>query len=51
MNKSIWEETIGEDADKEGVRSCDRGEGRICTEEKEGVSIVKREKRRGKRVC
>jgi len=51
MNKSVWEEAIREDADKEGMRPHDRGEGRICTKEGEGISAVKRGKGRCKRIC
>ena len=50
MDKSVWEETIGKDADKEDVGPHDRCEGRVCTEEWEGVSVVKGGKRRGKRI-
>jgi len=51
MDKSVWKEVIGEDADKKGVRPCDRCEGRVCAEEGEGVPIVKGGKGGGKRVC
>jgi len=51
MDKSVWEEAIREDADKEGMGPHDRCEGRICTEEGKGVSAVKRGKGRGKRIC
>ena len=32
------------------MRSCNRGEGRICAEKGKGVPIVKRGKRRGVQV-
>jgi len=40
MDKSVWEKTIGENADKEGIELCDRSEGRICAKKGEGVSII-----------
>ena len=51
MDKSVWEKAIGENANKEGVGSCDRCEGRVCTKKREDVSVVKRRKRRSERVC
>ena len=51
MNKNVWEEAIREDTNKENVGPHDRCEGRVCTEEGEGISIVKGGKGRGKRVC
>jgi len=51
MDKSVWKEAIGEDANKKGVGSCNRCERRVCAEEGEGVPIVKGEKGGGKRVC
>jgi len=50
MDKSLWRETIRENADKEGVGPCDRSEGRICTKKKEGVPVAKRGKRGGEGV-
>jgi len=50
MNKSVWKEAIGEDANKKGIGPCNRCEGRVCAEEREDVSIVKRGKGGGKRV-
>ena len=50
MDKSVWEEEIGEDADEEGIRSHDRCKEGICAEKEEGISIIEREKRRSKRV-
>ena len=46
MDKSIWEETVREDADKEGVEPCDRGKRGVCTKEEKGLSIVKGRERR-----
>jgi len=51
MDKSVWEEAIREDANKEGVRLCNRCEGRVCAKEEESVPVVKGEKGRDKRVC
>ena len=51
VDKSIQKEAIGEDADEEDMRSCNRCEGGVCTEKREGISIVEREKRRSKRIC
>jgi len=45
MDKSVWKEAIGEDANKKGVGPYDR-----C-EEREGIPIVKGGKGGGKRVC
>jgi len=50
VDKSIWEEAIGEDANKEGVGPYNRYEGEVCTEERKGVSVVKRGKGESKRV-
>ena len=50
MDKSVWEKTIGENADKEGIELCDRSEERICAKKGEGVSIIQGGKRRGQRV-
>ena len=51
MDKSVWEEKIGEDANKEGVGQHNRCKGRVRTEEEEGVSAVEGRKRRSKRIC
>ena len=40
MDKSIWEKTIGEDANEEGVKPCDKSKGRICAKKGKDVSIV-----------
>jgi len=50
MDKSVWKETIREDADEESIGPHNRCEGRVCTKEGKGVSIVEEEKRRGKRI-
>ena len=33
------------------MRSCDRGEGGICTKKGKSVSLIERRERRGVRVC
>ena len=50
MDKGFWKETIWENTNEEGMRPCNRGERRICTEKGEGVLIVKRGKRESKGV-
>ena len=50
MDKGIWEEAIGENANKEGVGSCNRCKGRVCSEEGEGVSTIKRREEGGEDV-
>ena len=50
-DKSIWEEAIREDTNKEGVGSCNRCKEDVCTKKREDISIVKRGKRRSKRIC
>ena len=51
MDKSVWKETIGENANKKDVGPHDRCEGRVHTEKGEGISIVEGRKRRGKKIC
>jgi len=48
MDKSVWKEAIGKDADKKGVGPRDRCEGRVCAKEGKGVSVVKGGERGGK---
>jgi len=50
VDKSVWEEAVGENAHKEIVGPCNRNEGGVCSEEEESVPFVKRRERRGKRV-
>ena len=50
MNKDVWEEAVRENANEEVMGPCDRCEGRVCTEEGEGVPVVKRGERGGERV-
>ena len=42
MDKSVWEETIGENADKEGIGPCNRSKRRICAAKGKSIPIVKR---------
>ena len=46
MDKGIWEETIRENADEEGVGPCDRGKRGVCTEEGKDLPIIKERERR-----
>ena len=50
MDKSVWEEAIGKNANEEGVGPYNRCKRGICAKEREGIPIIKREKRRGERV-
>ena len=51
MNPYLQEESKWENTnEEEGMRSCNRGEERICAEKEKGVPIVKRGKRRGVQV-
>jgi len=38
-------------ADKKGMRSCDKDKGEICTKEGEDMSAIKEGGKRGARVC
>jgi len=44
VDKSVQEETIGEDADEESVGSCDRCKRGVHSEEGKDVSAVERRK-------
>ena len=48
--KVFGKKTVREDANKEGVGSCDRCKEGVCSEEGKGVSIVERRERGGERV-
>ena len=50
MDKSLWKETIWENANEKGVEPCNRGKRRICAKKEEDVPIVKRGKRGSKGV-
>ena len=45
MDKDVWKEAVRKDANEEVMRSYNRCKGRVCTEEGEGVFIVKRGER------
>ena len=47
VDQSFWQETIRIDAHKKSMESCYRHKRRFCAKKEKGVSIVKREKRRG----
>ena len=47
MDSYLWKENKWEDANKEAVGSYNRSEEIICAKEREGISIIKREERRG----
>ena len=50
MDKSIWEETIRENADEKGVELRNRSKKGVCAKKGEGVSVVKRRKGGGERI-
>ena len=47
MDQSLQQETVGTYAYEEGIRSCDRNEGGICTKKRESVPVVERREREG----
>ena len=51
MDKSVWEKVVREDANEEVMGPHNRCEGRVHTEEGEGVPIVRRRKRGDQRIC
>jgi len=50
VNSYLWKESKWEDINEKDVGSCDRSKGRVCTEKKKDIPIVKGRKRRGMRV-
>ena len=50
MDKSVWKEAIGEDANEKNVRSCDRCKEEVCSEEGKGVSAIERREGGGEEV-
>ena len=50
MDKSLWQETIRENAYKKNIGLCNRYKREICTEKRKGISIVERRERGGVRV-
>ena len=51
MDKSIWEEAVGKNANKKIVGSCNRCEEEVYAKKEEGVPIVKRRERGSERIC
>jgi len=51
VDKDVWEEAVREDANEKVMGSYNKCEGRVHTEEGEGVSVVKGGKRRSERIC
>ena len=51
MDKGVWEEAVGKNADKKIVGPCNRYEGGVCTTKRKGIPIVERGERGGKRIC
>jgi len=51
VDKDVWEEVIGKDADKEVVGPCDRCEGGVHTTKRKGIPTVERRERGDKRIC
>ena len=47
MDKSVWEETIRENADEKGVGPYDKSKRRICAMKGKSIPVVKRGKRGG----
>ena len=50
MDKSVQEEAIGENANEESMRSCNRCKGEVCSEKGKGVSAVERREGGGEEV-
>ena len=50
MDQGIQERTIRENADEEGVGSCDRCERRVYAKKGKGLPTVERRKRGDKRI-
>ena len=47
MNQGIWEETIRENTNEEGVRSCNRYERRVYAKKGKDLPTVEERKRGG----
>ena len=50
VDKSVWQETIGENAYAKNLGPCHQHEGRICANKEEGIPAVKERKRGGAEV-
>ena len=46
----LWKESEWENTNKEGMKLCNRNERRVCAEQREDISIVKRKERKDMRV-
>jgi len=51
VDKGIWEETVGKNANKKSMGSCNRCEERVHTIKREGIPFVKRGKGGSERIC
>jgi len=50
VDKDVWKEAVGKNANKKNMRSCDRGEGGVHTTKRKGIPFVKREKGGSERI-
>ena len=46
MDKNVWEEAVGKNADKKIVGPRNRYEGGVCTTKRKGILTVERGERR-----
>ena len=51
MDKGIWKEIVGKNANKKSMGSCDRCEGEVHTMNRAGILFVKKEKGGSERIC
>jgi len=51
VDKDVWKEAVGKNADKKNMGSCNRCEGGVRTMKREGIPFVKREKGGSERIC
>ena len=51
MDKGVWKEAVGKNANKENIGSCDRCEGGVRTTKREGILFVERGKGGSERIC
>jgi len=51
IEKSIWEERVGENASAKGLGLCNRVKGGVCTKKGEDVFIVEGKEREGTGIC
>ena len=50
MDKGVWKEAVGKNANKKNMRSCNRCEGGVHTTKREGIPFVKRGKGGSERI-